>query len=28
VRRGPTSVSEFEVSLEDVYKGASIDVGH
>ncbi|KAI9440056.1 DnaJ-domain-containing protein [Lactarius indigo] len=25
VRRGPTSVSEFEVSLEDVYKGASID---
>ena len=26
VRRGPTSVSEFEVSLQDVYKGASIDV--
>jgi hypothetical protein len=26
VRRGPTSVSEFEVSLADVYKGASIDV--
>jgi hypothetical protein len=26
VRRGPTSVTEFEVSLEDVYKGASIDV--
>ncbi|KAF8269570.1 DnaJ domain-containing protein, partial [Lactarius quietus] len=25
VRRGPTSVSEFEVSLQDVYKGASID---
>ncbi|KAH9972782.1 hypothetical protein BGW80DRAFT_1505223 [Lactifluus volemus] len=25
VRRGPTSVSEFEVSLADVYKGASID---
>jgi hypothetical protein len=26
VRRGPTSVSEFEVSLADIYKGASIDV--
>lgn len=25
VRRGPTSVSEFEVSLADIYKGASID---
>jgi DnaJ-related protein SCJ1 len=25
VRRGPTSVSEFEVSLADTYKGASID---
>ena len=25
VRRGPTSVSEFEVSLADVYGGASID---
>ncbi|KAH9031089.1 DnaJ-domain-containing protein [Lactarius hengduanensis] len=25
VRRGPTSVSEFEVSLEDVYKGTGID---
>jgi len=25
VRRGPTSVTEFEVSLEDVYNGASID---
>ncbi|KAI0775189.1 DnaJ-domain-containing protein [Trametes elegans] len=25
VRRGPTSVSEFEVSLADVYTGASID---
>ncbi|KAI0322621.1 hypothetical protein OF83DRAFT_1167486 [Amylostereum chailletii] len=25
VRRGPTSVSEFEVTLADVYKGASID---
>jgi DnaJ-related protein SCJ1 len=26
VRRGPTSVSEFEVSLADIYTGASIDV--
>ncbi|KDQ59262.1 hypothetical protein JAAARDRAFT_33989 [Jaapia argillacea MUCL 33604] len=25
VRRGPTSVTEFEVSLADMYKGASID---
>ncbi|KAI0303829.1 hypothetical protein B0F90DRAFT_1626133 [Multifurca ochricompacta] len=25
VRRGPTSVSEFEVSLADIYTGASID---
>jgi len=25
VHRGPTSVSEFEVSLADIYKGASID---
>ena len=26
VRRGPTSVSDFEVSLADIYTGASIDV--
>ena len=26
VHRGPTSVSEFEVSLADIYEGASIDV--
>ena len=26
VRRGPTSVSDFEVSLADIYTGASVDV--